>query len=139
MMATAVGEREWIEWSGDKDEPADWDGNKVLLRNGNLGYPGYWHHLDHMPESDIVGYKRREPINPTIEKAGAALRKRGLPKLEAEACARTVLQAIREPSEGMVEAAEDTREPCESGGYYSEDLPSPDIVWKAMIDAALVE
>lgn len=52
---------------------------------------------------------------------------------------RAVLQAIREPSEGMVEAAEDTREPCESGGYYSEDLPSPDIVWKAMIDAALEE
>lgn len=54
--------------------------------------------------------------------------------------ARAILQAIREPSDAMIDAAEGTREHVAiTGDIFTEDLGEPAEVWQAMIDAALVE
>lgn len=61
---------DWTEWTGSPNAPDDWDGGKVLLRNGNIvtgpGEYGRWHWADHSKYGhplgtvgdDIVGYKR---------------------------------------------------------------------------------
>jgi hypothetical protein len=81
--------------------------------------------------------------NPIIERAARAL---SLRIYETETSwpecaddARAVLRAIREPSEGMREAGEydDCSPPGTGGKYISED--DAQMVWQAMIDAALGE
>lgn len=49
--------QDWIPWPGGESGPGDYDGGRVLLRDGRLGHAGYWNHRDDMPGADIVGYR----------------------------------------------------------------------------------
>ena len=81
-----------------------------------------------------------------LERAASALQTawdggeaEGLPPIafsetEARYLARAVLQAIREPSEGMLEAG---KEDSGIDGYVNDFWPI--VPWQAMIDAALSE
>lgn len=61
--------------------------------------------------------------------------------MEAEALVRAVLAAIREPTERMESAGDDTFDWTSSdtnGSYYPQTADATEC-WQAMIDAALVE
>jgi len=60
----AATEKGFKYWPGGEKAPADWDGEKVLLRDGGT-CPGHsvthWGTLASMPDAEIVGYRPKAP------------------------------------------------------------------------------
>lgn len=55
--------------------------------------------------------------------------------MDGDDIAKSVIAAMREPTEAMLAAGEK----CDEGRYFTEGCAEPDKHWRAMIDAALAQ